>query len=386
MRKIWTIAWFRFTFIIGKRGTFMLMFFMPLFFAFIFGLFNGSIGADSKAQPQILLIDEDRTALSGEFVRLLDINSDPDWVLTDRDTARDQIEAGDAEMALVLGKGFAERLQQNKPDETFTWLIKQETPEQQTLAPVVEATYTQFANVYAGLTKFSKADADANLQKTVARLKEAPQAEITSQIAGTTDAIEEKKSVNRNTLGFSIMFLMFTLLSSAAVILDEREGGTWGRILVSPTGRLQLLLGYLLAFFMIGWFQFGVLMLASSLLFGVSWGNILGVILFASLMIIAFIGLGLMIGGFVKTSKQQQAIGSIMIVSTSMLGGVYWPLEIVGDLMQKIALIVPQYWAISGFQELMAAGAGLSDIWLQLLILGGFALTFLSVGLTRIRY
>jgi ABC-2 type transport system permease protein len=122
------------------------------------------------------------------------------------------------------------------------------------------------------------------------------------------------------------------------------------------------------------------------LLFGVSWGNLPGVILFASLMIIAFIGLGLMIGGFVKTSKQQQAIGSIMIVSTSMLGGVYWPLEIVGDFMQKIALIVPQYWAISGFQELMAANAGLKDIWLQLLVLGGFALTFLSVGLTRIRY
>ena len=40
-----------------------------------------------------------------------------------------------------------------------------------------------------------------------------------------------------------------------------------------------------------------------------------------------------------------------------MLGGVYWPIDMVPDLMQKIALGVPQTWAMAGFKEIISAAA-----------------------------
>jgi len=157
-------------------------------------------------------------------------------------------------------------------------------------------------------------------------------------------------------------------------------------LMTTPTSKITILMGYLLAFFMIGWFQFGILMTISTFVFGVTWGNIWGVIIFASVLIIMFIGLGLMIGGFVKTVKQQQAIGSLIIISTSMLGGVYWPIDVVGDVLKKISYVTPQSWALSGFQELMVGNSNLFGVASQMAILVGFAVVFLGLGLKRLKY
>jgi ABC-2 type transport system permease protein len=69
-----------------------------------------------------------------------------------------------------------------------------------------------------------------------------------------------------------------------------------------------------------------------------------------------------------------------------MLGGVFWPLEVVPAFMQKIAQFVPQTWAMKGFTELMARGGGVGDILGSVAILMGFAVVFLAMGITRIRY
>ncbi|MEH7272988.1 hypothetical protein V7125_05075 [Neobacillus vireti] len=42
------------------------------------------------------------------------------------------------------------------------------------------------------------------------------------------------------------------------------------------------------------------------------------------------------------------------MVSTCMLGGVYWSIELVPEFMRKIALAVPRSWAMSGFKEIIS--------------------------------
>ena len=91
-------------------------------------------------------------------------------------------------------------------------------------------------------------------------------------------------------------------------------------------------------------------------------------------------GLGLAIAGFVRSSEQQAAIGNLSTVSTCMLGGVYWPLEVVPSFMQKIAEFVPQTLAMRGFAELIARGGGVADILGLVAILLGFAVVFLARG------
>lgn len=69
-----------------------------------------------------------------------------------------------------------------------------------------------------------------------------------------------------------------------------------------------------------------------------------------------------------------------------MISGLYWPIEIEPEFMQKIANFVPQTWAMRGFTELIARGGALADITGYIGVLLLFAGIFFVIGLTRIRY
>ncbi|MDG2800230.1 ABC transporter permease, partial [Vibrio parahaemolyticus] len=80
------------------------------------------------------------------------------------------------------------------------------------------------------------------------------------------------------------------------------------------------------------------------------------------------------------------ALGNIVVISTCMIGGLYWPIEIEPAWMQTAANFVPQTWAMRGFTELIVRGGTLADIGGYIGILILFAGVFFIISLTRIRY
>lgn len=197
---------------------------------------------------------------------------------------------------------------------------------------------------------------------------------------------QEMGNMSARSAGSSIMFVMIMMMSVTGVLLEARKTGVWSRLLSTPTSKFEIAAGYFLAFFLIGWIQFGTLMAATSLMFGVNWGNLAGITVLVSALLLCVVGLGLFISGFVKTADQQSMLGSIIITATCMLGGVFWPLNIVPVFMQKMADFVPQTWAMRGFTELMARGGTVTDIIGPVGVLLAFSVLFLVVGMTRIRF
>jgi ABC-2 type transport system permease protein len=193
-------------------------------------------------------------------------------------------------------------------------------------------------------------------------------------------------AVNLMFVGFAIMFMMFGLSGAASTILDERTGGTWGRLMITPASKLQIILGYLLSYFLMGWIQFAVLMVAMNLMFDSTWGKLTYLIPFASLVIVCVVGFGLMIAGIVKTKQQAMAISAVLIVSTCMLGGLYWPIDIVPEVMQKIAQGVPQSWAMSGFKEIVSGSLHFGTLMKDTVALCGFTALFFIIGLRGIKF
>ncbi len=203
------------------------------------------------------------------------------------------------------------------------------------------------------------------------------------------DSIAGKKNLNHmagRATGFSILFVMIVMLSATGTILKLRQMGVWSRLLETPTSKAQILGGYILSFFLIGWVQFGVLMILTNRLFDVQWGDMLGIIMLVSGLLLAVIGLALLVASIVKTADQQSALGNIVVISTCMISGLYWPIEIEPEWMQQIANFVPQTWAMRGFTELIVRGGTFIDITGEICILLLFAGVFFIIGLTRIRY
>lgn len=196
---------------------------------------------------------------------------------------------------------------------------------------------------------------------------------------------EANQGFSRIFIGFSLMFMMFALNQSAATILEEKETGTWTRLLTAPLNKVQLISGNIIHFLFLGLIQFIILMVFSRVVFNVNWGYYTDTIIFAVLIILTVSGLGFMLATMVKTKVQQNIYGSIIITVTSMVGGVYWPLDFVSGFMRRLADFVPQKWAMEGLLQLMSGGYRLADVTYQIEMLLLFLAVFYLVAFIRIR-
>jgi len=178
--------------------------------------------------------------------------------------------------------------------------------------------------------------------------------------------------------GMAILFLMFSMSSSANSLLRERDTGTYDRLKASPTYRVEILAGKMLSTFIKGLFQMGVLIAASALLLNVAWGQPLGVVLHTMLTVAVMAAMGLVIASLVKTSSQASIAGTATVLILGVISGNYFPRTNFPDWLMTISNVSPSTLGIEGYQ-LLAAGnlySELHAVWLPLL-----ALTTLLTGM-----
>ncbi|MDW7650676.1 MAG: ABC transporter permease [Bacillota bacterium] len=192
--------------------------------------------------------------------------------------------------------------------------------------------------------------------------------------------------MDRVGIGFTVMFIMITVITASGAVLDERNRGTWQRVLTAPVSRRAIVGGYLLSYFALGWLQFFILVVAGRLINGVHWGNPLGVAILTTVFLLCSISLGLVIAGIARTYQQQQAVSTLVVTATSMLGGLFWPLDIVGPTMQTIARATPQYWAMNGYEQILSHGLDWFALREPIFVLLAFTVVFFLFGVSRIQF
>ncbi|MFS0880689.1 ABC transporter permease [Metabacillus niabensis] len=385
MRKIGAITLFELKRIFQKPQSYLLMFGMPLLFTFIFGgLFSNE---EEEEKPTIAVVDLDQSSFSEAFIQEIESKEIMTINLENHQEASDKFSEQKITGYIQINEGFEDDvLQIEVPEITFI-----ASPSFEGAAIIEQVINDSIVNL------LMTAKASNTYHNVTGDDLQVVQEKVSQELATTPDGIEmvsimkgkELEMMNDMTArsaGFSIMFVMMTMLVSTGVILEARQTGVWYRMMSTPTMKSELLIGYLFAFFVIGWIQFGILMLVSKFVFHVEWGNVVGNIILVSSLLLCTIGLGLFIASIVKSSEQQSVFGNLIIVSTCMLGGVYWPLEIMPDFMQQLAKFVPQYWGLEGFAELSARGGTVLDILVPVGILLAFTAVFLVIGMTRIRF
>ncbi|PGT81201.1 MULTISPECIES: ABC transporter permease [Bacillaceae] len=384
MRRIGAIAAFEIKRMFQKPQSFLLMFGMPLLFTFIFG---GLFSEGEESKPIISVVDQDNTTLSKTLIDEVKSKGLVDISIDDSQTADQKFDDQKIAGFIQLNSGFEKELVDNKiPKVVFVSQASFEGA-----AMIEQMINDSIVKIQIG------AKASNFYQEMTGEEPKVVQDQIFVEITGAPAFIETVTVTKSNDVatmsnltarsaGFTIMFVMISMLISTGVLLEARQTGVWYRIMSTPTSKRELLGGYLLSFFLIGWIQFGLLMLITKVVFHVEWGNLLANIVLVSCVLLCTIGLGLFIAGFVKSSEQQSVLGNLIVISTCMLGGVYWPLEIMPDFMQQAARFVPQYWGLEGFTEIAARGGTILDIIYPIGILLVFTVVFLTIGMKRIRF
>lgn len=186
--------------------------------------------------------------------------------------------------------------------------------------------------------------------------------------------------------GYAIMFLLFATTGSATSLFEERNEGIFQRVLSMPVRRTQILWSKYLFNLLLGIVQVMTLFVASSLLFDVGvfdhFFNLLLVSIFAASACTAF---GMFLASISKTQQQAQGFGTLLIISMSAIGGAWFPLAWMPEIMQIFGKLTLVYWGVEGFLAVLWEGASLLAILPILGVIAAYTATLIAISLWRFR-
>lgn len=175
--------------------------------------------------------------------------------------------------------------------------------------------------------------------------------------------------------GMALMFLMYTVTNGGRSLLIEKNQGTLPRLIVSPTRTSQVLAGKVLGIFLTGFAQMGILIVATSLLFHLQWGDPLALILLTAAAVIGATGWGMLLTAIARTPGQVSSIGSAIMLIFGMLGGSFFSMDNFPRWVQALSHISPNAWGMDGFTSLALGGS------LQAVLTPVLALLAMGMGL-----
>lgn len=388
MKNIWTIAIWKTRWLLKQKSTWLSLFLFPIIFAMIFSGIqtDGSTSTDSNNSLRVGYI-ENTTQVNIELLKDT-ISQEINTKMVTFENKEESVQAvkdGSINALIVWEDNFEEKWVKG---EVTPWTI---IYDKQTTETYMMEQQLNLLTIGLNATTFTTSNEELSASEQVNEWLKSwsyyrdSAIGLDVQYGQQTEEINESYGFSRIFIGFTIMFLMFALNSSASTILEEKSAGTWNRMLLAPLGKFQLIIGNIIHFLILGLIQFIVLMIFSNLVYDVYWGHYIDTIIFIILIIVTLSGLGFMLATIVKTRAQQGIIGAIVITATCMIGGVYWPLEYVSDTMKMIANFVPQKWAMDGLLQLMSGGYRLTDVGEPIVMLLIFLIVFYTIGFVRVR-
>jgi len=143
--------------------------------------------------------------------------------------------------------------------------------------------------------------------------------------------------------------------------------------------------GKVLGIYLTGVAQMLILILASAVLFQLSWGDSLGVLVLVLAAVVGAVGWGMLITALTKTPGQVGAVGSAITLTFGILGGSFISMDNMPGWFRVISKLTPNAWGLDGFVTL-SMGGRLADILgpvLALLIMGAALFTLAALILNR---
>jgi ABC-2 type transport system permease protein len=227
------------------------------------------------------------------------------------------------------------------------------------------------------------ADVTAALQQVGSQREPA-----TVEVRSTDPVQQEFASLGRFDLGAGgqlLLFVFLNTLTAASATIQARRSGALRRVMAAPVTARQVVAGQALGRFVVAAFQGIYIMAASSLLFGVDWGNLAVVSLVVAVFGLVAAGVAMLVGVAMDSEGVASgvAVGAGLVLAA--LGGCMVPLEFFPDTMRRFAYLTPHAWAYEAIAEVQRRGGGLVDVLPQLGVLAGMAAVVLALGAWALR-
>jgi ABC-2 type transport system permease protein len=186
--------------------------------------------------------------------------------------------------------------------------------------------------------------------------------------------------------GLAVYLLAISaVLLTALTVAGEWERGSMEQLFASPVGRLEIVLGKLLPYLVLGLVEFQLV-----LAFGVTAFDLpirgSGPLLFAVglLFLIGMLGQGLLISVLARNQLVATQAGALSALLPSLLlSGMVFPLENMPLPLQALSRIVPARYMLHALRGILLKGIGLGVVWPDLVALALFAAVVIGLSTAR---
>jgi len=178
---------------------------------------------------------------------------------------------------------------------------------------------------------------------------------------------------------------LVTVMLTALSIVREKEIGTMEQLMVTPLRPIELMLGKLLPFALVGILQMVMITAAALLVFGVPLRGSL-VLLFASslLFLLTTLGVGLFISTISRTQQQAMMSSFFFFMPALLLSGFAFPIRNMPRAIQILTYLNPLRHFMEIVRGLFLKGTGIQYLWPQVTALLVFGTAIL--GLSALRF
>jgi len=351
-----------------------MMFVVPLLLVGLLGsVLGNAFNAASKVTATLPVVNQDGGAGARALLNALRQSSSLKVeVRSNKSALKKAVRNRDQVGLLIIPAGYSRALQAPRPDARVTYYS---VPNNTSIAAQVArdtvqsmvqrlAFRAETTEAVAQAVRQSKGTADAATVQRLASQASARLAQSPPIAMRSINATGRKIDATDNTVpGYALMFALFGIMAGARTILEEKESGTFKRLLIAPLSPIALLGGKVLAQFLQSLVQITVLFVAGTLLFQINLGSSLPAL---ALLIVgtsfAASGLGLVLVSFIRSERQVRPVTMLIVLTFSALGGSWWPISIEPAWMQSLARVTVNGWAMEGFNGLMIFDKSLTQI------------------------
>lgn len=183
--------------------------------------------------------------------------------------------------------------------------------------------------------------------------------------------------------GFSLFFAIYTIAYGVVKILTEKRMGLWDRMILSPIKKSEMYAANLLYSFIEGYLQ--ILIIFSVFYFwrGITFdGRLIEILLMLIPYALTIVALSILITALVKNVQQFNAVISIVAVSAAMVGGAFWPLEIVSNpVLLFLSNLNPIKYGLDIIQGAAVYGYSFTELLLPISVLTFMSVLFSGLGI-----
>jgi len=370
------VSWHRFWAMVSKefvqmrrdRLTFAMMFGIPIMQMILFGY---AINSDPKHLP-LAVVAADHSAYTRTLVAAMQ-NSGYFQLVSRPESeaeAERQLELGEVQFVLSIPEQFSRRLLRG---ERPTLLLSADAS-----APAATS------NALAAFRTLAAGALSRDLTGGLGYLRQEPAPlEVVVHPRYNPEAITQYNIVP-GLMG--VVLTMTLVIITALAITRERERGTMENLLVTPVRPLEVMVGKILPYIVVGYVQMGFIMVAAHLLFNVPLAGSLTLLLAVSLVFIAAnLGVGLTFSTLARNQLQAMQMAFFFFLPSMLLSGFMFPFRGMPTWAQHVGELLPLTHYLRIVRGILLKGNGaaeiLPNVWPILL----FLVVVLSVGLKRFR-